>query len=295
MQAINAAYAVLSCPDERARYDRTLSAAESHNKSSRQTYADGEPTRDFSSNSSEGEEYEQTPYKSDNPMGSGPMPVAPEPIRLLRSGEYAALIVFTLITVLIFAKGQAGQTRGQPPATPATAAALIPVPPAPPRRDNQPAPLSIPAAKNSAVSSIKVLKAPNGAPWPTTSGYLEGYDSSDYGGSIIDLVNTNTKSAFFVKLVNTARNAKHASRHLFLGSRQGFSIVNIAPGSYFLAYQDLMSGGYYRTDAFNLSQKPSPQDPTRLQFTTVRFEFSARSGGYLDSHAISAAEFHGAP
>ncbi len=182
MQAINAAYAVLSCPDERARYDRTLSAAESHNKSSRQTYADGEPTRDFSSNSSEGEEYEQTPYKSDNPMGSGPMPVAPEPIRLLRSGEYAALIVFTLITVLIFAKGQAGQTRGQPPATPATAAALIPVPPAPPRRDNQPAPLSIPAAKNSAVSSIKVLKAPNGAPWPTTSGYLEGYDSSDYGG-----------------------------------------------------------------------------------------------------------------
>lgn len=294
MQAINAAYAVLSCPDERARYDRTLSATEAHNKSPRQTDADSGATGEFTS--SVDDEYGQTLYESDSPMGSGAMPLAPEPVRLLRSGEYAALIIFTLITVLIFAMGQTAQPPRQSPATPATAAALIPVPPAPsPPRDNQPASVPIPPSKSPAVSAMKVPKAPNGIPWPAASGYLEGYDSSDYGGSIIELVNTNTKNAFFVKLVNTARNAEYASRYLFLGSRQGFSIVNIAPGSYFLAYQDLMGGGYYRTDTFNLSQQPSPQDPTRLQFTTVRFEFSARPGGYLDSRAISAAEFRGAP
>lgn len=141
--------------------------------------------------------------------------------------------------------------------------------------------------------ALSVPKAPNGATWPTGAGYVNGYESRDFGGSVVNLVNQKTGNAFFVKLVSSARGVQFSSRHVYVGPNQQFSIVNVAPGDYYLAFQDLMSRKFYRTKDFSLTQGPSSVDAGRLRYTTIGFEFTGQGGGYEDAQQIPAADFGG--
>lgn len=141
--------------------------------------------------------------------------------------------------------------------------------------------------------ALNVARAPNGAAWPIAAGYVDGYESRDYGGSVVNLVNKKNGNAFFVKLVSSAQGVGAASRHVYVGAQQQFSIVNIGTGEYYLAFQDLVSKKYFRTKSFSLSQGPDPSDASRLKYTTMGFEFSVRGAEYLDARQISAAEFGG--
>ncbi|WLW64496.1 MULTISPECIES: hydrogenase maturation nickel metallochaperone HypA [Achromobacter] len=174
-------------------------------------------------------------------------------------------------------------SKASAPANPAVNAAIAQTSPAP-------AAMGTPQRQEQALS---VPKAPNGATWPTGAGYVNGYESRDFGGSVVNLVNQKTGNAFFVKLVSSARGVQFSSRHVYVGPNQQFSIVNVAPGDYYLAFQDLMSRKFYRTKDFSLTQGPSSVDAGRLRYTTIGFEFTGQGGGYEDAQQIPAADFGG--
>ncbi len=159
---------------------------------------------------------------------------------------------------------------------------IIPIPSAPEPSNsndvNRPLPLA-------------VSRAPNGAAWPVGSGYVDGYASRDYGGSIVNLVNGKNGTAFFVKLVRSGGGVAAASRYMYVGAKNNFSVVNVAPGEYYLLFQDLTSKKYFQTPSFSLSQGVDSRDVSRLKHTTLEFEFSAQGQGYLDARQIRVSEF----
>ncbi|MGE8567154.1 MAG: hypothetical protein ACN6PV_11840 [Achromobacter sp.] len=163
--------------------------------------------------------------------------------------------------------------------------------PAPVNVTEAPASYAFSSGTSPQVPALKVLSAPNGLSWPTNAGYVQGYKSLDFGGSVVNIVNSKTANHFFVKLVNSARGIQSPSRHAYIGARQKFSIVNVAPGKYWIAFQDLNTGEYFKTTEFTLSEGPSSRDASQLQYVTAAFEFSKAKIGYLDASRVSASEF----
>ncbi|CAB3670716.1 Chaperone protein DnaJ [Achromobacter deleyi] len=166
-------------------------------------------------------------------------------------------------------------SRGRPVATPAA-----------PVREN-----AAPIETARVVTTVSA--APNGQPWPSNAGYVDGYPSTDFGGSLVTVDNSTSRTALFLKLFNEKKSDGTASRYVYVPAGQRFTIVNIAPGSYSLAFRDLGSGKFYRSNRFQLQEMPSPQDPNKLLFSTVSYAVTRKAGGFADASPISAAEFGG--
>ncbi|WP_233236474.1 J domain-containing protein [Bordetella sp. LUAb4] len=287
MQEINAAYAVLGSPAERANYDRMLDAEASFAPPfPKADQGSGTPGAGEEDSDQDGFDFEP-PMQPTNAVELDTL----EKLPYLRPTEYASLAIFGLFTAFIVLRPSAEKPAA--PVPPVAAVAAIPVPDAPPRKTRgSNATRPVESAVRSPPASV-VSVAPNGAPWPQASGYVSGYESSDYGGSQIELSNLKGSTAFFVKLINTRRGAKDPSRYVYLAGNQHFTIVNVAPGNYFIGYRDLATGAHFRTGTFALNQRPAPTDPTQLEYTTARFEFSRVGNRYLDSSNMSASEFDG--
>jgi hypothetical protein len=278
MAEINHAWQVLSSPIEKSRYDDNLFAQA--------------PVKHGLDEREDEEDNAWEPHTSEvaaNFVSERPAP--PEKARYLGVFEYVAIGLFGLITAFVMLQNEPAPYPKARSALDPSTAPTIPMAPVSPARTHTVS--SPPPSTNTAIPTVaaKTNAAPNGTPWPSAAGLIAGYRATDFGGSVINLANLTTLNAFYVKLINSSRGARSPSRYLYVGPNQQFSIVNVAPGKYWLEFQDIMTEKHYRTAEFSLSEGISAKDATRLQYTTVGFEFSRSGDGYLDTRQIPAREF----
>lgn len=305
MQEINIAYAVLGTATERAKYDQTL-----RHKSQ---YARTEMPQDDTD--------DRNTYRAadtaDNPSEAPQQGAVADEVPYFSFAEFGALIVFAVFTAYLLLFNPRADTTEETAfetSTPTTlssppaqsvlpAAATQPTESEPPtdssvtpdnssEADQTPPPpaVSEKPANTESPRDRRVLNAPNGAPWPVTSGYVSGYPSTDFGGSLVDLNNDRGNGAYFVKLIKVAQGMQTPSRYIYVEAGQAFTIVNVAPGRYLLEFQELMTGDSYRTNTFALTEGPSPTNPMELRYTTVHFQFSKSGNQYLGAEHVPADE-----
>jgi len=120
---------------------------------------------------------------------------------------------------------------------------------------------TIPARGPDCATDLQAQVAPTGEPWPTQSGYVDGYPLGNQGNEMQVLVdNSDNPSAVLVKIYDLDRRAN--VRHAYVQGRTKFLIDKLTTGKYEVRYQNIMIGGT-RPDCPNLRRTPLRQAAAR--------------------------------
>ncbi|WLI89318.1 J domain-containing protein [Massilia sp. R2A-15] len=102
--------------------------------------------------------------------------------------------------------------------------------------------LAVPAHAPDCDSELRAQVAPNGEPWPASSGYVDGYPVANPGEEMQVMVdNSANAAAVFVKLYDLDRRAN--VRHAYVLPHESLSIDKLAAGRYEVRYQDVLEAG----------------------------------------------------
>lgn len=117
-------------------------------------------------------------------------------------------------------------------------------------------------------SNTRPPTAPNGSPWPTTSGLISGYPvRADDGLSTITVDNVSNPEPLYLKLVQMPN--ERVVRQLYIAENDRYTITNIDAGQYILRYKTLNSPASFDTDSLLLEQN---HDGYSTQFSKVSIE-----------------------
>lgn len=136
---------------------------------------------------------------------------------------------------------------------------------------------------------VRPSSADNGALFPSTSDYIDGYPVRFTGGySTVTIDNAQNNSDVFVKLFSLDIIPPEPGRVFFIRAREAFTVENVKTGNYDIRYRDLNSGGVFRTDRFNLQEV---QTVGGVQFSKITLSLYKIRGGNMKTHSISENEF----
>jgi hypothetical protein len=101
--------------------------------------------------------------------------------------------------------------------------------------------LVIPAQTPDCEQELSSLQAPNGAPWPQQTGYLEGYPLANDGNEMqLVIDNSGNMAPVFVKVHDLDRHAN--VRHLYVRARESMTVDRLQAGKYEVRYQNVEVG-----------------------------------------------------
>ena len=101
--------------------------------------------------------------------------------------------------------------------------------------------LVIPARRPDCDMELHSLIAPNGEPWPSGSGYLEGFPVGNQGQDMQIVVdNTANSSPVLVKVYDLDRRSN--VRHVYVLANQSITVDKLAAGRYEVRYQNIEVG-----------------------------------------------------
>ncbi|NGZ87612.1 J domain-containing protein [Duganella aceris] len=115
--------------------------------------------------------------------------------------------------------------------------------------DAKPAPVKVvtlsqvvlPNAGAECDSETQTLVAPNGEPWPTQSGYIEGFPVGNRGDDMaLTLDNAGNASAVFIKVYDMDRHSN--VRYAFVQAHDKLLVDKLINGKYEIRYQNLNAG-----------------------------------------------------
>ncbi len=136
---------------------------------------------------------------------------------------------------------------------------------------------------------VRPTTADNGVPFPAISSYIDGYPVRLTDGySTVTVDNSQNDSDVFVKLFTLDTNPPEPARIFFIRARETFAVENVKAGNYDVRYRDLDSGGFSRTDQFNLKEIETVGG---IQFSKITLTLYKVRGGNMQTHAISENEF----
>ena len=101
--------------------------------------------------------------------------------------------------------------------------------------------LVIPARKPDCDMELHTLVAPNGEPWPSGSGYLDGFPLGNQGQDMQIVVdNTGNSSPVLVKVYDLDRRSN--VRHVYVLANESITVDKLAAGKYEVRYQNIEVG-----------------------------------------------------
>lgn len=140
-----------------------------------------------------------------------------------------------------------------------------------------------------APSYTRPRTAPNGQPWPTTAGYIKGYELSNANGlSTVTVDNSRNDSDVFVKLVSLEGTQAYPVRQFYIPAYSRFTLNKITAGNYDIRYRDLSTGGLSRSEAFSLEEIPTYDG---VQYSNMTMTLYKISNGNMQTYGISEGEF----
>ena len=102
--------------------------------------------------------------------------------------------------------------------------------------------LVVPARAPDCDTELHTLTAPNGEPWPTQSGYLDGFPIGNQGQEVEMLINNGANgSPVLVKVFDLERRSN--VRHVYVLARDAITVDKLAAGKYEIRYQNIEVGG----------------------------------------------------
>jgi hypothetical protein len=102
--------------------------------------------------------------------------------------------------------------------------------------------LVIPARVPDCDMELHTLVAPNGEPWPSASGYLDGFPLGNQGPDMQIVVdNSANPSPVLVKVYDLERRSN--VRHVYVLANESLTVDKLAAGRYEVRYQNIEVGG----------------------------------------------------
>ncbi len=136
---------------------------------------------------------------------------------------------------------------------------------------------------------VRAPAAPNGRPWPSRSGYVDGYPQINTGGLSQVLVdNAENDTDMFAKLVSLDGPSALPVRTFFVAARSRFVLADLTIGTYDLRYRNLASGGLLRSPAFILEEVRTAGGTQHSRPTLKMYK---SSDGSLQTWSLGDAEF----
>lgn len=136
---------------------------------------------------------------------------------------------------------------------------------------------------------LRPATAPNGAVWPASAGYVEGYPVlADDGLSDVTVDNGQNDSDVFVKLVSLDSAQAFPVRQFFISSRSRFTLKNVTAGSYDIRYRDLDTGALSRSEEFQVEETPTADG---IRYSTITMTLYKVQNGNFDTYDLSESEF----
>lgn len=131
--------------------------------------------------------------------------------------------------------------------------------------------------------------APNGKPWPSSAGYVSGYQKLHADGlSTVTVDNSRNDSDVFVKLVSLDSAQAYPVRQLYIPAYASFTLNKVTAGSYDIRYRDLSSGGLSRSEAFNVEETQTYDGTQYSNFTMTLYKVQ---NGNMQTYRLSESEF----
>ncbi|MDB5962518.1 MAG: hypothetical protein JWP59_3812, partial [Massilia sp.] len=113
--------------------------------------------------------------------------------------------------------------------------------------------LVVPARGADCSTELRTSAAPNGAPWPDSSGYIDGYAVANQGVQMrVEVDNAANDTAVMVRLIDLDRGA--SVRHAYVLAHESLTIDKLAAGRYEVRYQNVDPGGLHGPCAQALKQ-----------------------------------------
>lgn len=136
---------------------------------------------------------------------------------------------------------------------------------------------------------IRPQVAENGSPFPSTSGYIEGYPREFTNGhSTVTVDNSQNDSDVLVKLFSLDTEPPKPARVFFIRAGEKFTVESVAPGTYDVRHQDLDTGGLSRTEPLEIEEEETAEGVNFTQLTLTLFKVA---NGNLETYPLSPGEF----
>ncbi len=136
---------------------------------------------------------------------------------------------------------------------------------------------------------VRPSMAPNGQSWPSSAGYIKGYQRLHADGlSTVTVDNSQNDSDVFVKLVSLDSTQAYPVRQFYIPAFGNFTLNKITAGNYDIRYRDLSNDGLSRSEAFNLKQTPTKNG---TQFSNITMTLYKVQNGNMQTYDLSEAEF----
>ena len=147
----------------------------------------------------------------------------------------------------------------------------------------------LPVAKPKPRGYERPATAPNGAAWPMTASYINGFEKLHTNGlSEVTVDNSRNDSDVFVKLVSLDSAQAYPVRQFYIPAFGSFTLNKITAGSYDIRYRDLANGGLSRSEAFNLEEI---QTYDGVQYSNITMTLYKVQNGNMQTYGLSEAEF----
>ncbi len=131
--------------------------------------------------------------------------------------------------------------------------------------------------------------APNGQPWPVSSGYIIGYPKERNDGlSMVTIDNTRNDSDVFIKLVSLNGSTAHPVRTFFILAHNSYTLRQVTAGNYDIRYRDLNTGRLSRSEAFSLEETPAYNG---RQFSNITITLYKVRNGNMETYDLAEDEF----
>jgi hypothetical protein len=319
MAAVNAAYAVLSDPEKKREYDEQIRSAEAafYTQSSGERGAPSR-TRPRVSTFRRSRDDSRSVLPQDRWSNYAVWSAVAIVGLLMAIGAlllYSAQHVPRPLASLAVSPGT--QTASVAAASEVRPECPCPMPAAQQRADASPASDKPPPSKAAAHASVAASKpiasnegedapapkriappheghpysdtAPNGEPWPTTSGYVHGFPilNAD-GGSQLAIDNSKNNFDVFVKLVAVTGEQPKTVRAIFVRAHSQFTARRIVSGTYEARYQQLQSGALMKSATF-VFDEAAIAGGTRYSLVTL--EVHSAPDETADTYPLSQEEF----
>ncbi|TWI63133.1 DnaJ-like protein [Pseudoduganella lurida] len=100
----------------------------------------------------------------------------------------------------------------------------------------------LPGASGDCDNETTAVVAPNGEPWPTRSGYVEGFPVANKGDDMqLTLDNSGNTLPVFIKVFDLDRRSN--VRYAFVQAHEKFAVEQLANGKYEIRYQNIDLAG----------------------------------------------------
>lgn len=136
---------------------------------------------------------------------------------------------------------------------------------------------------------VRPLTAPNGQPWPTSSGYVTAYNRLKADGlSTVTVDNSQNDSDVFVKLYTLDDAQAYPVRQFYITAQSSFTLYNVDVGRYDIRYRDLSHGGLSRSEAFSLEETKTYNG---VQYSNITMTLYKVQNGNMQTYGLSETEF----